>query len=174
MVEAQWEKAQIAQERHSQQRFFSGYNLLPRKLRQRSKESSVEAFWEEALWHIDEELFANLHTDKASRPNVPVSVLVGMEIVKSGFGSTGEELHAKACFILSVWRGLGLRDLRTEVSDLCTVYSLRNRVREYTQRQGVTLFQKAFEQGRGEQVEGWGRRHVWMDSTEVLSNLANQ
>lgn len=161
-------------EEHRQQSFFSGENLLPRKLRQRLKESWAETFYREVFCRIDEEPFALLYSDKASRPNVPVNVLVGIEIVKSGFGWSDQELYEQVCFNLQVRHALGLDDLRTEVFDLRTLYNFRKRVREYAESQGVNLFQKVFEEVTDEQLEAIALKTGWqrMDSTQVLSNLA--
>lgn len=161
-------------EQHRQHSFFSGENLLPRKLRKRLKESWAETLYREVFCRIDEELFAVLYSDKASRPNVPVNVLVGMEILKSGFGWSDEELHEQVCFNLQVRHALGLSDFRAEVCDLRTVYNFRKRVREYAETHGVNLFQKLFEQVTDEQLEAIALKRGWqrMDSTQLLSNLA--
>lgn len=161
-------------EEHRQHSFFSGEQLLPAKLRQRLKESWAETFYRELFCRIGEELFAVLYSDKASRPNVPVNVLVGMEILKSGFGWSDEELHEQLCFNLQVRHALGLDDLRAEVCDLRTVYNFRKRVREYAETHGVNLFQKLFEQVTDEQLEAIRLKTGWqrMDSTQLLSNLA--
>jgi hypothetical protein len=45
----------------------------------------------EVFCRVDEAIFEVLYSDKASRPNVPVNVLVGLEILKAGFGWSDEE-----------------------------------------------------------------------------------
>jgi hypothetical protein len=162
-------------EQHRQQSFFSGLNLLPDKLQERLLMSWAETFYRELFCRIDEEMFAPLYSEEASRPNVPVNVLMGLEVLKSGFGWSDEELHEQVCFNLQVRHALGLRDLRSAIFTLRTLYNFRRRVREYEEESGVNLFQKAFEQVTDEQLErvklatGWQR----MDSTQVLSNLKN-
>jgi hypothetical protein len=49
---------------------------------------------------IDEEIFAPLYSEEASRPNTPVNVLVGLEVLKSGFGWSDEELCEQLGFNL--------------------------------------------------------------------------
>jgi len=160
-------------EEHRQQSFFSGEHLLPDKLRARLRNSWAETFYEELFCRIDETLFAPLFSDEASRPNSPVNVLMGAEILKSGFGWSDEELYDQVCFDLQVRHALGLRDLGAEVFVLRTLYYFRQRVREYARESGVNLIQKVFEQVTDSQLEtvkiatGWQR----MDSTQVLSNL---
>ena len=160
-------------EEHRQQSFFSGHDLLPDKLQERLLTSWAETFYQEVFCRIDEGICAPLYSEEASRPNVPVNVLMGSEILKSGFRWSDEELYEQVCFNLQVRHALGLRDLRSAIFTLRTLYNFRGRVREYEEETGINLFQKVFEQVTDEQLEvvelatGWQR----MDSTQVLSNL---
>jgi hypothetical protein len=161
-------------EHHRQQSFFSSEHLLPDTLRDRLLSSWAETFYQEVFCRLDETMFVPLYSREASRPNIPVNVLVGLEILKSGFGWSDEELYEQVSFNLQVRHALGLDDLRSEMFTLRTVYNFRRRVREYTTETGINLMQKVFEQVTDEQLEavalatGWQR----MDSTQVLSNLA--
>jgi hypothetical protein len=161
-------------EHHRQQSFFSSEHLLPDTLRDRLLSSWAETFYQEVFCRLDETIFAPLYSREASRPNVPVNVLVGLEILKSGFGWSDEELYEQASFNLQVRHALGLHDLRNEMFTQRTQYNFRRRVREYAAETGINLMQKVFEQVTDEQLEvvalatGWQR----MDSTQVLSNLA--
>jgi hypothetical protein len=161
-------------EQHRQQSFFSSEHLLPDTLRDRLLGSWAETFYQEVFCRLDETIFAPLYSQEASRPNIPVNVLVGVEILKSGFGWSDEELYEQVSFNLQVRHALGLHDLRDEMFTLRTLYNFRRRVREYAAERGINLMQKVFEQVTDEQLEavalatGWQR----MDSTQVLSNLA--
>jgi hypothetical protein len=161
-------------EQHRQQSFFSSEHLLPDKLRNKLLSSWAETFYQEVFSRLEERIYAPLYSEEASRPNTPVNVLVGLEILKSGFGWSDEELHEQVCFNLQVRHALGLHDLRGEIFTLRTLYNFRQRVREYGEESGVNLMQKVFEQVTDAQLEavalatGWQR----MDSTQVLSNLA--
>jgi len=160
-------------EQHRQKSFFSAEDWLPAKLRDRLRTSWAEAFYRLVLCRIDETIFEPLYSEKASRPNVPVNVLVGLEILKSGFGWSDEVLYEQVCYNLQVRHALGLHDLSAEVFTLRTLYNFRRRVREYADETGVNLMEKAFEQITDEHLEmvavatGWQR----MDSTQILSNL---
>ena len=88
---------------HRQQEVFDAANLLPEKLRQKLEASWASVFYHEVFCRIDEEIFADLYSEKASRPNVPVNVLVALEILKSGFGWSDRELHEQLCFNLLAW-----------------------------------------------------------------------
>jgi hypothetical protein len=70
---------------------------------------------------IDEEIFADLYGEGPSRPNVPADVLVGLEILKSGFGWSDRELYEQLCFNLRVRHAVGMEDLGEEVFELRTL-----------------------------------------------------
>ena len=161
-------------EQHRQKSFFSAQGLLPTKLRERLLTSWAQTFYELVLCQIDETIFAPLYSDKASRPNVPVNVLVALDILKSGFGWSDRVLYQQVCFNLQVRHALGLHDLRAEVFALKTLYNFRRRIRDYAEETGINLMEKVFEQITDEHLEmvavvtGWQR----MDSSQILSNLA--
>ena len=98
-------------ERHQQVGLFETVEQLPEMHRLLLERSWAGAFYRELFRRIDEGLFAVLYSDKASRPNTPVNVVVGMEVMKSGFGWSDEELYREFVFNLQVRYALGLRDL---------------------------------------------------------------
>ena len=84
---------------------------LPKKLRERLENSWAPTFRDEVFYRIDEEPFAVLYSDRPSRPNAPVNVLVGMDILKAGFGWSDKELYDHVCFDLQVRHALALDGL---------------------------------------------------------------
>lgn len=65
--------------------FNTMYGLTP--LEQKALNNSwAKVFAEDVFPAIDEERFACLHSDKASRPNSPVNVIVGALIIQALFG----------------------------------------------------------------------------------------
>ena len=160
---------------HRQQSYFDGHQWLPDSLRQQLESSWADTFYREVFSRIPEEIFAPLYSEAASRPNVPVNVLMGVEILKSGYGWSDLELMDHVRFDLQVRHALGLDDLRAEVFTLRTVYNFRRRVREYGAETGINLYGQVFEQVTDEQLAALSVKTGWqrMDSTQVLSNLAN-
>lgn len=162
-------------EGHRQASMFSAEAWLPPRLQEQLQNSWAAVFYREVFCRIDETRFARLYSDANSRPNVPVNVLVSLEILKSGFGWSDEELYEQVCFNLQVRHALGLRDLGAEVFTLRTLYNFRRRIRVYAQETGSNLLQTVFEDVTDAQLAtvsvatGWQR----MDSTQVLSNLAH-
>lgn len=161
-------------EQHRQPSFFNSTNLLPDKLRTRLKNSWAGTFYHQVFCRIDETIFAVLYSEEYSRPNIPVNVLVGLEILKSGFGWSDEEMYDEVCFNLQVRHALGLDDLGVEIFALRTIYNFRQAVRKYEEKTGIDLMRQVFEQITDEHLELVGLAADWqrMDSTQVLSNLA--
>jgi len=159
---------------HKQESFYSLKNFLTPKLWERLLNSWAGTFYQEVFCRIDEKIFALLYSEKDSRPNVPVNVLVALEILKSGYGWSDEELYEQAMYNLQIRLALGLHNLTEDIFTERTIYNFRKRVREYARETGINLMQKVFEQITDAQLEelaletGWQR----MDSTQVLSNLA--
>jgi len=159
---------------HRQGSLFSAPSLLPDKLRHRLEASWAATFYREVFCRIEESLFAVLYSEKTSRPNVPVNVLVGLEILKSGFGWSDEELYDHCCFDLQVRYALGLHALDEELFEVRSLYNFRRRVREHAAETGVNLFAELMAQVTDEQLTRHQIKTQWqrVDSTQVLSNLA--
>jgi hypothetical protein len=159
---------------HQQLGFFDSQQLMTPKMKQRLQTSWAQTFREEVMAHIPEEAFAVLFSEVESRPNAPIKVLVGGDILKSGFGWTDEELEEHLNFDLLTRHALGLDELGEEAPTLRTVYNLRRRVRVHAEASGVNLYEVVFASVTDEQIGrlkltvGWQR----MDSTQLLSNIA--
>lgn len=161
-------------ESHRQGALFSAPSLLPDKLRERLEASWASTFYKEVFCRIDESLFAVLYSEKTSRPNVAVNVLVGLEILKSGFGWSDEELYDHCCFDLQVRYALGLHELEADLFEMRSLYNFRRRVREHAAETGENLFAAVMAQVTDEQLSRHQIKTQWqrIDSTQVLSNLA--
>ena len=67
---------------HKQSEMFSTVAELPEKQRSMLENSWAGTFYEEVSCRIDEDAFAILYSETASRPNVPINVLVGLEVLR--------------------------------------------------------------------------------------------
>ena len=127
---------------------------------------------------IDEEIFKPLFPEgkKSGRPNASIRVLVGMSILKEGYGCSDEDLFEKCEFDLLTRKALGLELLTDVAPSIDTYYLFRRRICEYEQANGVDLMQKCFEQVAGEQVRllKISGKCVRMDSKLIGSNIACQ
>ncbi len=56
--------------------------------------SWFRAFYQEFFYRLNENIFTDLYSDKHSRPNIPVNMLVGFETLKAGVGCSDEQMYA--------------------------------------------------------------------------------
>jgi hypothetical protein len=160
---------------HLQPAIISATSELPEKQRNRLKSSWASTFYKEFFCRIDEEAFAVLYSEKASRPNVPVNVLVGLEALKAGFGLNDEELYARYCYDLQVRYALGYDRLGDGDFEIRTLYYFRERLSRYNAEHGINLLEKAFEQVTDQQITALKVRTGMqrMDSTQIASNIVS-
>jgi len=152
---------------------ISDLDALPAKLKARLEGSWAGTFYREVFVRLNEEPFAVLYADEASRPNIPINVLVGLETLKAGFGWSDEEMYETYCFNLQVRYALGYRKLDEGHFELRTVYNFRRRLSEHLQATGEELMAQAFEQVTDEQLAAFELKShkLRMDSTQVASNI---
>lgn len=160
-------------QRHLQLPLTSHVDDLPEKLRQRLETSWAGVFYREVFCRLDEEPFAVLYAEGPSRPNTPVNVLVGLEMLKAGHGWTDEELYDNFCYDVQVRYALGYRHLGEGDFEIRTLYYFRERLSQHMQAQGVNLLDQAFEQVTDAQLAAYqlktGKQR--MDSFQIASNI---
>ena len=163
----------VANDQHLQMSMFSSISSLPEKILKRLEASWAGTFYCEIFVRIDEKVFAVLYSDEASRPNTPVNVLVGLEILKSGFGWSDEEMYDHFCYDMQVRYALGYRDLSVGHFELRTTYNFRGRVTQHMQETGENLIEQVFEQITDEQIAAFELKtdKLRMDSTMIASNI---
>jgi hypothetical protein len=160
--------------KQQQPSFFNSDFLMPSKMREQLYASWAHTFRVLVFAQIPEECFAVLYSEKESRPNAPINVLVGGDMLKDGFGWTDEVLERHLQFDLQTRYALGLDDLSQNVPTLRTFQNHRRRVRKHTEAGGENLYEVVFQAVTDEQLQqlqlktGWQR----MDSTQLLSNIA--
>jgi hypothetical protein len=160
--------------KHQQPALISAASELPEKQRKRLEKSWAGTFYQEFFSRIDEEAFAVMYSEKASRPNVPVNVLVGLEALKAGMGWSDEELYENYCYNLQVRYALGYDRLGDGDFEIRTLYYFRERLSQYNAEKGVNLLEKAFEQITDAQIMLKVRTGMQrMDSTQIASNIVS-
>jgi hypothetical protein len=161
-------------DQHLQWPLFSSIDSLPKKQQARLEASWAGTFYHEFFCRINEEPFAVVYSDdEASRPNIPVNLLIGFETLKAGFGWSDEEAFDHFCFDVQVRYAVGHRDLSEGHFDLRTVYNFRYRAVKHMQETGENLFDQAFEAVTDEQVAAFNLKtdKLRMDSTLIASNI---
>jgi hypothetical protein len=136
--------------------------------------SWAHTFRQELFVHIPETLFAPLFSEIESRPNAPINIIVGAEILKAGFGWSDEEMVEHLGFDLLSRYALGLDEISAEAPTIRTFYNLRRRVRQYAEEPGNNLYNEVFARITDEQIAKFLVKTNWqrMDSTQLLSNIA--
>ena len=162
-----------ANDAHLQGSLFSAVDELPPKLRTDLDSSWAGVFYREVFCRLDEGAFADLYAGKGSRPNTPVNVLLGFEIIKAGFGWSDSVTYERFTYDLQVRYAVGYRTFGEGHFRLRTVYNFRKRLREYRERTGRDLLAVAFERITDEQLRALelNTSQVRMDSTQIASNI---
>ncbi len=161
--------------KHQQPALISAASELPEKQRKRLENSWAGPFYREFFCRIDEQAFAVLYSEEASRPNVPVNVLVGLEALKAGFGWSDQELYENYCYNLQVRYALGYDRLGEGDFEIRSLYYFRERLSRYNADKGVNLLEKAFEAITDAQIVAL-KVHTGMqrmDSTQIASNIVS-
>jgi hypothetical protein len=161
--------------KHHQLELFSTVRSLRDDQQKLLDDSWAGVFYRELFCRLDEHPFAVLYSDEASRPNVPVNVLVGLEVLKAGFGWSDAELYEAFTFNLQVRYALGYRDLSAGYLDIRTVYYFRQRLAEHMQKTGTNLLAQAFAQVTDAQITAFTIKtgRLRMDSTFIASNICD-
>ncbi len=162
-----------ANKKHLQPSLFSTITSLPVKQQKRLKESWAGTFYKEVFSRIEEKDFEILYSEEPSRPNVPVNVLLCLEMLKAGFGWTDEEMYDNFSYNVKVRYALGYRNLEEGHFELRTTYNFRKRLSQHMQETGENLFEVCFEKITDEQMEAFkvksGIQRV--DSKQIASNI---
>jgi hypothetical protein len=158
---------------HLQSLLISNVNDLPEKHRRRLEQSWAGTCYREFFCRIHEEALAVLYAGVASRPNIPVNVLVGLETLKSGFGWSDEELYDHFLYDLQVRYALGYHQFGDGDFELRSLYNFRRRLSQYNQAHGVNLLEQAVEAITDQHIQTLAVRtgQPRMASTQVASNI---
>ena len=124
-----------------------------------SKKYSAPNAWRNQFYSlvttkIDEDIFKSLFPEgkKNGRPNASIHILVGMSVLKEGFGCNDEDLFEKCEFDLLTRKALGLELLTDVTPSIDTYYLFRRRICKYQEETGIDLMQQCFELVAGNQV----------------------
>lgn len=156
-----------------QSELFSFEIELSKKQRELLENSKEKWFYNLILTNIDENDFKSLFSDKASRPNVAVNILVSALILKELKGISYDELMESMMFDLRFKAALGLTTLDNVPFSRGTIFNFQNRVLEYEQQTGINLIEKVFDALSSDQVKMLKLKTDIQrtDSTLVSSNI---
>lgn len=154
---------------------FSTVNQLPENLRNELEASWAGIFYRDVFARINEEVFSVLYSDKYSRPNVPINLLVGLEILKAGRGWSDEEMYEHFHFDIQVRYALGYSILGEGDFAIRSLYYFRERLSKHYLKTGINLLESAFTDVTDAQITELAIRTKMqrMDSTQIASNIVN-
>jgi len=118
------------------------YHTYPKYIREALDKSWAPCFYSQVFTKINEQRFAVLYSNKNSRPNTPVNILVGLFFLKELNGWTDEEILAAFYFDYRVQYALGITDFEKQRLCINTVTNFRNRLCAYEEQTGEDLLQQ--------------------------------
>ena len=132
-------------------------------------------FHEMVTSQIDETIFKPLFKEgNMGAPTASIRQLVGMSILKEGFGCSDEDLIEKCDYDLLTRRALGLLRLEDEAPSLDTYYLFRRRICDYADATGDNLMETCFSRLTKFQASKFkiSGKSIRMDSKLIGSNIA--
>lgn len=123
---------------------------------------------------IDESLYKVLFNEKMGAPNAPVSLLIGMMVLKEAMNWSDSQLFEQCRFNLLVRSSLGLFNMNDPLPVESTYYLFRKRIYEHNKKTGKDLFSLTFDQITQEQIKDFevNGKSIRMDSKLIGSNIA--
>ena len=147
-------------------------NLTPRA-KKFMENSWAQVFADKVFPYIDEEIFRVLYSDKASRPNTPVNVIVGGLLLKELLGLSDDELLENLILDPRYQYALHTTSCREQPMSDKTLQRFRRRCVEYEEETGVDLIHECVA-GLSERIAklmGITNKVKRMDSMMIEANI---
>ncbi len=159
---------------HVHPKLFDPMSGLNPRVQKRLDSSWAPVFYEHVFCQIDETLFAPLYADNLGRPNYPVNILLGLEIIKHFRDYTDLELVDGFFFDDQIKYALGVRDLDAYIFSERTIYEFRERL--YTHAllhpENDLIYQQFKRLAlHASEVLNLSTTEMRMDSTMLMSNI---
>ena len=160
---------------NNQPKLITFENELGEKQRQQLNETREKWFYRLIFRNINERDFKPLFSDKDSRPNAPVNVLVSAIILKEIKGWSYNELIDSVIFDLRTKAALGLSDIGEKPFSRATIFNFQNRIQAYEQESGTNLIEVVFNNLTNDQIKKLEvKTNIQRsDSTLIGSNIRN-
>jgi hypothetical protein len=160
---------------HLQDNLFNSLYGMDQRLTQKLRNSWAALFYEHVFCKIDENLFAPLYSSDNGRPNFPVNILMGLDLIKEIREYTDEVLLDEYAFNYQISYALGLRTLGERYFAPRTLYEFRARLYQYSLEhpEEADLIYAQFEKLTDHfiTVAGLDMNEARMDSTQIMSNI---
>lgn len=158
---------------NSQPGLFSFETELSKMQRDLLDISKEKWFYKLILRNINENNFKPLYSEKASRPNVAVNILVSALILKELKGISFDELMESVMFDLRFKVALGLVSIDEVPFARGTLFNFQNRILEHEQQTGINLIEQVFDNLTTKQIKQLSLKTDIQrtDSTLISSNI---
>jgi hypothetical protein len=158
---------------NSQPGLFSFETELCKMQRDLLDTSKEKWFYNLILRNVNENNFKTLYSEKASRPNVAVNILVSALILKELKGISYDELMESMMFDLRFKVALGLVTIDEVPFSRGTLFNFQNRILEHEQQTGINLIEQVFDNLTAKQIKQLSLKTDIQrtDSTLISSNI---
>jgi hypothetical protein len=160
---------------HLQNNLFNSLNSMDSRLAHKLQNSWAALFYEHVFCQIDENSFLPLYCSDNGRPNFPVNILVGLDLIKHLKELTDEVLLDEYAFNYQISFALGLRTLGERYFAPRTLYEFRSRLYNYSLEHPneADLIFAQFEKLTDHFIKtaGLSTSEGRMDSTQIMSNI---
>lgn len=116
------------------------FNVLTSREQKALENSWARVFSEEIFPAIDEERFSVLYSDKASRPNTPVNILIGANIIKELFDYSDDEMVENLMLDLHLQYALHTTSYEEQPLSDKSLSRFRKRCYDYEELYGIDLY----------------------------------
>ena len=139
------------------------------------EKSWAKTFADKIFPAIDEDLFSVLYSEKASRPNTPVNVIVGALILKEALGDSDDELVQALMFDIRYQYALHTTSFKEQPLSDRTLSRFRARCLAYETETGIDLIHICVTSLAKEIAEFMGLASSMqrMDSMMIAANIRN-
>jgi hypothetical protein len=160
---------------HLQQGLFNNLYTMDSRLVEKLKKSWAALFYKHIFCKIDESLLAPLYCSDNGRPNFPVNILMGLDLIKEIRGYTDEVLLEEYAYNFQISYALGLRTLGERYFAPRTLYEFRARLYNYSLEhpEEADIIFAQFEELTDHfiKVAKLSTDEARMDSTQIMSNI---
>ena len=125
---------------HQQLSVFDRVNQLTERERKTLEKSWAKVFADDIFTAIDETRFSVLYSEKASRPNTPVNIIVGALIIKELFGLSDDEVVENLMLDIHFQYALHTTSFAEQPLSDKSLSRFRKRCYDYETTTGIDLF----------------------------------
>ncbi len=156
-----------------QMSLFDSFSGLTDREKKALEKSWAKVFADEIFPAIDEDRFSVLYSDKASRPNTPVNVIVGALIIKELFDYSDDEMVENLMLDLHLQYALHTTSFKEQPLSDKTLSRFRKRCYDYEKLYNVDLYHDCVRDLSSSiaKMMGISGRIRRMDSMMIESNI---